>query len=97
MTSTTQTIWRYDFEIEDRVVVTMPQGAQILHATRSDRKEWGVAVWAQVDPEVPATARVIYVRGTGHPLGSAAGARYIGPVFEPPLVFHVFDGGEATQ
>jgi len=89
-----QMIWRYDFEVKDRHVVAMRAGAHIVHAAASDRMLDGIALWAASDPLATSVGRVILVRGTGHELGDAAAARYIGTVHAGELVWHVFDGGE---
>ena len=103
-----KTIWRYDIQICDEQTVLMPTGAVILDAKLSDRMvvcesdgvpsaivKADIALWAIVDTDMPAVPRIIYIRGTGYPLGAADGTRHIATVSYPPsLWFHVFDGGQ---
>jgi hypothetical protein len=89
-----ETIYRYDAAMDDRIEIMMPAGSQIIHVAASDRIRNGIALWAICDPEKTAVPHVLYVRGTGHPLGDAASARHLGTVALPDtfgtLWFHVF-------
>lgn len=85
-------IWKYPLELQDRQIVQMPDGAELLHVADQD----GVlCVWARVDEQRPPTDRIIYVRGTGHPVERKADGeihRYVGSAQQGYFVWHVFDG-----
>lgn len=85
------TIWKYDLEIDDRQIVEMPEGAELLSVQmQRDR----LRLWALVDPIAHKVAHNIIVHGTGHPVGDVG--LFIGTVqtHGGQLVWHVFDGGE---
>lgn len=97
-------IWSYDIPIEDKQTVRIPPGSFILQAEESDRYTPGVTLWAIVDPQVASffdCQWIIYIRGTGQPLGDAETARYIDTITlsagDTPLRFHVFDGGQVPS
>lgn len=85
-----KTIYRYEFEVDDRVTIVMPKGARILSVLPSDRLTYGVALWAIVDTDAETEPRYLLVRGTGHPLTEWLG-RFVGTVSHGPLVWHVFE------
>ena len=94
MTTTDPTIWKFPFHLEDEVELRMPQEARILHVG-IDPAAPRLALWAAIDPKVPAVTRTIRVRGTGHPLGQADPGAHLGTVIQHGFVWHIFDGGEA--
>lgn len=85
-------IWKYEIDIADRVVLYMPRGSTVLSVAKQRR---AACVWVEVTPGPAVERRTIYVRGTGHPMGTAKNCRFIGTVLldEDRLVFHFFDGG----
>jgi hypothetical protein len=86
----TTSVWKYDLRVDDRVLVEMPCGAELLHVGNQTGASDRFTLWARVDTEAPNVAREILVRGTGHP---APDAPYVGSVVGA-LVWHVFDGGD---
>jgi hypothetical protein len=88
-----KTIHKYQLDIEDECRGMMQRGARLLTAAMQNG---ALMVWAEVRPDEPKVTRVFYIRGTGHPMGAAAGRPHVGTVFIRDLVFHVFDGGETT-
>lgn len=88
-----KTIWKYRLPTENEPVLEMPEGAEVINVDVQDATP---CLWAIVNPEAAAVSRKFYIRGTGHPLGDAAGKKHLGTFqlhqFAPPLVFHVFDG-----
>ncbi len=87
-----KTIWKFPLKAADSFVAEMPKGAQILTA----QMQHGIAqMWAVVDPETEIEQRTFYVRGTGHPMGDADGARYVATfqLDHGGLVFHLFEKG----
>lgn len=85
------TIWKYDLRVEDEILVEMPAGAELLHVGNQTGEIDRFTVWARVIPGAHVARRLL-VRGTGHP---APAVPYVGTAFSGPLVWHVFDGGEA--
>lgn len=75
--------------LEDRVIIPMPKGAEILYLG----VEQGVlCIWARVNTEEQREGRVFRIAGTGHSLESDVG-KYLGTFFlaGAALVFHVFE------
>lgn len=69
--------------------MAMPKGATILHAAAQDGTPY---IWVSANTTAPLVGRKIQVASTGHV--SPAG-HYVGACFCGPLVWHVFDLGEA--
>ena len=84
------TVWKFEFEVEDEVVITMPAEAIVLSV--GTQKENAVCIWAKVDDsQTRKEERKFYVRGTGHPIGKMEfGAKFLGTVIDSPFVWHVF-------
>lgn len=60
-----QTVWKFEFAVNDQVHVMMPKGAKVLHLEAvTEGKQ--IVVWALCDPNAEQEERVFYVRGTGH-------------------------------
>jgi hypothetical protein len=86
-----QTVWKYYLRLEDDSQIIMPYGAEPLFVGMQDG---GLCVWMKVDTQAKKIAHMFHVRGTGHPMGDAAGAKHIGSVFDRQFVWHVFHSGE---
>ncbi len=81
-----KTIWK--FTLHPGFAVSMPVGAEVLHAAGQGDE---VCIWALVDPTAPKERRRFDVYGTGHPMPADPG-RYVGTAhLSGPLVFHVFE------
>lgn len=85
-----RTIYRYEMEVSDRIVLTMPARARILSVLPSDRLPYGISLWAIVDTALVPEPRQLIVHGTGHPLTEGLG-RFVGTVSHGSLVWHVFE------
>lgn len=84
-------VYKYPLRIDDEQIVTMPEGAELLHVAEQ-RGE--LMLWARVIPTGQRTvARTILIRGTGAPIWTQP---HVGTVITEggALVWHVFDGGE---
>lgn len=83
------TVWKFPLPR-----VPMPIGAQILTVAVIRDQPF---VWAIVDPSAPLVERQLFVRGTGHGLGTVGD--YIGTfmLLAGSLVFHVFDGASTSS
>lgn len=88
------TIWKFPLPIQDTARIMMPEGARILTAMVQDGLPY---VWAIVDPHAEPEMRKLYVRGTGHLLGTVAGCEYVGCVMlhGDTFVGHVFAAGQS--
>lgn len=86
-----KTIWKYPIRIVDQQVLELPVGAEPLSVAM---QHGDACLWALVDPqpELKKKQVTVFVRGTGHPMGPAEGARFIGTVLmlRGDLVFHIF-------
>lgn len=89
-------VWKYEFEVNDKVEIDLPAGAQIL-CVNSQGPLSMACIWALVDPSA-STERVTFrVLGTGHPIQVEELRCYIGTWFAGPLVFHLFHGRSAQK
>lgn len=105
-----KTIWKFklNFSEGDISEIGMPRGAVIISAGVQGERD--IMVWALVDSDALLVARRLVVHGTGHPVLKevtetfTAGIQgqpvevlfsFINTVFMGPLVFHIFDLGEA--
>ncbi len=84
-------IYKYEFKVNDEVIVEMPYNAKVLSC--GTQKPNHITIWAAVDPNYSPQQRKFFVRGTGHPLGEAQNGDFIGTVFDGAFVWHVFDEG----
>lgn len=90
-------VWKFELR-PWTIYLDVPRGAQLLHAGAQGQRGY---VWALCDPDAEKVARMVFAHPTGPPLPPAGReASYVGtftisdPDGGPPLVFHVFDGGE---
>lgn len=87
-----KTIWKYPFEVNDEVKLTMPKGAEILTLMTQQGQP---CIWALVNPDEEQVEKTFEIYGTGHPIDdNPLGERkYIGSfqVFNQALIFHVFE------
>jgi hypothetical protein len=88
-------IWKFALDIEDRVRIPMPAGAEFLSVQMQGETP---CLWALVDPDVEKTMRYLDVYGTGHTLPDNPG-RYISTfqMMGGRLVFHAFEPANATS
>jgi hypothetical protein len=82
-------IWKFILDINDTVVVEMPEHAIPLAV---DVQNDALCLWAEVNPDAPLVKREFRIRGTGHALRGNEG-KYIGTVVmrNGLLVWHVYD------
>ena len=90
---TARTVYKYPFSLHGLTTVTLPEGAQVLHADRDPAYPEGqgaLALWALVDPTVPPDVRTpLVVLGTGHGCPPNTG-EHIGSTVDGPFVWHIF-------
>jgi hypothetical protein len=85
-----KTIYKYPIKITAEQEITMPDGANVIHAGLDLQGE--PCVWAQVDTDAKPVPVSILVYGTGHPMNFEPLA-HIGSFTERSLfVWHVFLG-----
>lgn len=69
------TIFKVKMTIQDEQIIFIENGARFL----TIQIQYGEPVlWVVVDPNAPSVERKIYIRGTGHMLGEAEQAYYVG-------------------
>lgn len=87
-------VWKFPFEVDDRVQLLLPEASSVLHVgtdpahpTISGR----LALWALVDPTTPLVLPCpLRIIGTGHPLDGFA--EHLGSVQDGPFMWHIFRG-----
>ena len=81
-------IYKYSFEVTDRLILELPEGARILDVQAQFDKP---VLWAMVDPEALLEKRHFCLVGTGHP--APEGCIYIGTfqIFDDRFVGHLFE------
>lgn len=81
-------IYKYPLNLDSRVVVKMPAGAEVL-AVQVQRST--PCLWAVVDPEAPVEVRYFKIFGTGQPLDERG--RYVGTfqMCGGDFIWHVFE------
>ena len=78
-----KTIYKYELELTDWQMWTMPEGAEILCVQIQQGKP---CLWVLEDTDRPPCARWIRLFGTGHEIPPDEDLEYIG-------TFQMFDGG----
>lgn len=82
------TIHKYQFEINDIVVVRMPEGSHIL---KVECQRGVPCIWAIVDTSKPRTEYYFRIFGTGHSLTPNARAdTHVATFQDGSLVWHMF-------
>ncbi len=84
-----RTIWKFKIPLEDEPMVSMPEGAEVLHV---GVQGGALVAWASVDTRAKPTPHRFQVVGTGDPLpdrlgfhaGSAQMGRFVWHVFWSP-------------
>lgn len=86
-------IWKFPFGVDDEVVISAPSIFRPLCVqVQGDQ----TCLWAVVDTESAEVRHRVLVRGTGHLMGAAGTAHYVGTfqLMGGRLVFHVFTEAE---
>lgn len=83
-----KTIYKYPIEIQDRQVLTLPKGSEIL--TVKMQKDY-IFLWALVENTEETEDFEILIYGTGHPIEDVQ-IKYISTIQSQigSLVFHIF-------
>jgi len=82
-----RTIWKFQFEISDEIIIEMPEGSEIL----SIQVQGGMpTLWAICDPSRKNYNRVLSCYGTGHKVRYTQ--NYIGTIQINGFVWHLFGG-----
>lgn len=83
-------IHKYYLRVEDRTLVVMPKGAEILHLGVQNNEPY---IWALVDPVARPIERYFRIVTTGGPVHERIGSsKYIGTfmMYDGEFVGHVF-------
>jgi len=86
---TMKTIYKYPIAITEEQEITMPQGAEVIHAGVDP--QGNPCVWAMVDTRNEPEPMSILVYGTGAPMAYTP-ERHVGSFNDGPFVWHVFLG-----
>ncbi len=81
-------IWKYVFQINDKVEIEMPEGAQFLSVHPQGNQ---LCLWAYVPVEGKLVKRHLLIRGTGHDATNVG--RFIGTfqIWGGDFIFHAFE------
>jgi|SRR6476620_5842364 len=84
-----ETIYKYQFRVTDRFMLTLPVGARILAV----QVQQGIpCIWAQVDPKADSVTRFFRVFGTGRLMESDVPLQYLGTFqIQNTIVFHLYE------
>ena len=94
-----KSIWKFPMEVNDKVTISMPKGAEILTIQTQQIGKFTPdetpCIWALVDTENGKEERYFEIFGTGHPIPNDMGVerKYIN-TFQlkgGALVFHLFE------
>lgn len=85
-----KSIYKYDFQTNDTVVIEMPKGAVILSLQVQRERP---CLWAFVQPGVANESRWFRIFGTGHSIPANFEGKFLGTyqLQGGALVFHVFE------
>lgn len=82
------TIYKYELELKDRTVHSIPEAAHILSVAMQGGK---ICTWAMVDTEKPKRNIAFIICGTGNPMpDDIPFPLYVGTVHDGPFVWHIF-------
>lgn len=84
-----KTIYKYPIQITDEQEISMPQGAEVIHAGLDPQGT--PCVWAMVDTQNKPEPVSILVYGTGNPM-TYTPDRHVSSFTQGPFVWHVFLG-----
>lgn len=83
-----KTIYKYELEIQDTQVITMPMNSKILSVQKQGLSVW---LWAIVDTQFSNTYYTFNIVGTGNPMPDEPIGDYIGTIQVNGFVWHVFN------
>lgn len=83
------TIYKYQFEINDRIEIEMPEQARVLSIQIQSGKP---TIWAMVNTEWPLEKRTFLMYSTGHKMNELDLFRtHIGTIQLNAFVWHIFE------
>lgn len=83
-----KTVWKYEADVDDRICIQTPKGAEILTVAFQQYRK--ITMWALVDTDAPVIDRYFMVRGTGHPVELRTDQKFLATVFDGPFVWHIW-------
>ena len=88
-TVATKKIYKYPLTVEGKILLELPEGAEIL--TFQTQRDF-LCIWALVNPDAPKVKREFRMYGTGHDV-KEDGLKYIGTCqqFNGGLIWHLFE------
>jgi len=83
-------VWKYQLELKDKQVLSMPVKAKILNVQTIRNRPWLLAL---VNPTTDTTDRIVRVYETGDTI---KGGKYAGSHQDDTgtFLYHIFDDGE---
>ena len=84
-------VFKYQFELRDRFELTLPSGAEFLHADTQDNT-YLQSIWALVDPSHEDAEYKFLLCGTGHEIKHEEGfsLSHISTWKDGPCIWHLF-------
>lgn len=87
-----KTIWKYPFDVNDVVKLTIQKNAEILTLQTQQGQP---CLWALVDPKEETVEKTFEIYGTGHSIDNnpTNKRKYVGSfqIFNQALIFHMFE------
>ena len=85
-----RTIWKFAFDVDDHITISMPEGAKVLTVQQQGDD---ACIWAEVNPAAKPEARFFRVFGTGHPMPCEMGYSdvHVGTWLAGPFVWHLYE------
>lgn len=90
-----RTIWKFGAEIADRMEISLPGDAEVVHMAAHEEQPGMIWIWALVDPVPECIERpdihVYHARGTGHEAEELDASRHLVTVIDAGrFVWHIF-------
>lgn len=98
-----KTIWKFEFEIQDKFRLDMPNDAKVLTAfvqQPNSTTQIGpvlmpavrkACLWAEVDTDRMMFWRHFIIVGTGNPLPDDINTQWIATFPDPPFIWHLYE------
>lgn len=83
-----RTVWKFAFDVDDRVTIEVPYGAVLLHAGLDPANESWLALWYEVNTSAPKVSTRIAIHGTGHPIKTSE--RWLASVRQGSFMWHLY-------
>lgn len=82
------TIYKYQFQIADKVAIEMPAQAQVLSVQMQNDTP---TMWVKVVTDRPKELRTFLIFGTGHAMNPHFEYSYVATIQDRGFVWHIFE------